>query len=546
MDELQGGHLVARALREEGVRTVFTLSGGHIMSIYDGCLDEGIRVVDVRHEQAATMAADGWARVTGEAGVALLTAGPGVANGITGIVNAERSDSPIVVLGGQGERGRLGQGALQEMDSVDLVRPATRWADRCWETARLPEHVHTAFREATALRTGPAYLEVPWDVLFESARAPSTFGPHSRTRARTFGDPAYVREAAELLANAERPVILAGQSTWWSQGAAALVGLVDALEAPVYLNSLGRGSVPSGHPCFFSLSRSAALERADVVLDVGTPLDFRLGYGEKVGARTRFIHVDVDGNAIGRNRNVDVGIVGNIGAVLEQITAEVAGRSHPDRKPWISELEKLETERFDNEYAAGVESSASPLHSLRVAAEIDRVLDGDTIVVGDGGNIVALAAKVLHIDHPGQWLDPGPLGCLGVGPPFGLAAKLAKPDKRVLVYEGDGSFGLNGMELETMVRHDIPVVMVVGNDGAWNQIRVPQRTFYGEERAVATKLGDAVRYDKMAEALGGYGELVDDPEEVVPAIERAYASGLPAVVNVLVDEATNLGAGVAM
>jgi acetolactate synthase-1/2/3 large subunit len=545
MTEKQGGHLVAEALAEEGVSTVFTLCGGHIMPIYDGCLDQGIDVVDVRHEQAATMAADGWARLTGEPGVALVTAGPGVANGTTGVVNAYRSDSPIVVLGGQGEVGRFEQGALQEMDHVGLMDSVTEYASTCLETRRLPEYVHKAFRHATAPRTGPSFLEVPWDVLFEAGEPPSTADGLTRTQARTFGDPEHVEEAADTIADADQPVVMAGQSTWWCDAAGPLQDFIEATETPVYLNSLGRGSVPSDHRLFFSLSRTPALEAADVVLNVGTPLDFRMGYGDKIPDDTDVIHVDVDGEAIAKNRRCDVGLVGNVGAVLEQLTASLADRDLPSRKAWLSQLQEMEAEEMES-YADGLDSDQSPLHSLRLANEVDDFIDDDTIVVGDGGNLVALAAKVFDIDHPDQWLDPGPLGCLGVGPPFALAAKLAKPDKRVLVYEGDGSFGLNGFEFETLVRHDLPVVMVVGNDGGWTQISQPQRAFFGEERMVATELDQGTRYDKVVEALGGHGEFVDEPDEVAPAIDRAFESGVPACVNVAVDPDTNVGAGTAM
>ncbi len=545
MTKKDGGHLVAEALAEEGVSTVFTLCGGHIMPIYQGCLDEGIQVIDVRHEQAATMAADGWARLTGEPGVALVTAGPGVANGVTGVVNAYRSDSPTVTLGGQGEVDRFGQGALQEMDHVALMDSITKWSDTCLQTERLPEYVHTAFREATAPRTGPTFLEVPWDVLFEEARPPTEMSGVTRTRARTFGDPEYIQEAADLLAEAERPVVMAGQSTWWSQAAGELVDFIDATGIPVFLNSLGRGSVPSTHPLFFKLSRTPSLEKADVVLNVGTPFDFRLGYGEKIGPNTKLIHVDVDHEAIADNRRADVGIVGNVGAILTQLRQALDGRDLPSKKPWLNEVQEMEDDKL-LEYSDGIDSDASPVHSLRLAAEVNRVVDDDTILVGDGGNCVALAAKVLDIDQPDQWLDPGPLGCLGVGPPFALAAKLAKPERDVIIYEGDGSFGLNGMEFETLIRHDLPAVMVVANDGGWNQIHVPQRTFYGEDRAVATKLDKDTRYDKVVESLGGYGEHVTDPQEIVPAIERAQASGQPACINVEVDPETNVGAGSAM
>ena len=540
-----GGQLVGEALAKEGVRVVFTLCGGHILPIYEGCLDHDIRVIDVRHEQTAAFAADGWARVTGEVGVAAVTAGPGVCNSLTAIVNARNSDSPIVVLGGQAETGRHDQGGLQETPHVRILEPVTKWAQSCAQARRLPEFVADAFRHAASPRTGPAFLEVPWDVLFDEVAAEGVdWKAASRSRAPVWAHPDDVRRAAELLAAAERPAVIAGTSLRWSSDSAGLRALADVLRAPVYLNSLARGALPPDHPYFLALSRSAALEDADVVLDLGAPFDFRLGYGQApaIASDARIVMADVAGDTIGHNRAVDVGLVGDVGIIARQLAASLKDLPLHEPTAWLEKLRSVETAKRAK-LDEGARSDLRPVHALRLAREIDRFVGEDTILVGDGGNIVASGSKVIRAPWPGSWLDPGRFGCLGMGLPFALAAKLARPEKRVLAFLGDGAFGISGMEVDTLVRHRVPVVAVIGNDGAWAQIRGPQIGLYGEERAVATRLGEATRYDEIAKALGGHGELVDDAAEIGPAIERAFASGKPAVVNVLVDPASNVGTG---
>ena len=540
-----GGQLVGEALSNEGVRVVFTLCGGHILPIYEGCLDQGIRVVDVRHEQTAAFAADAWARVTGEVGVAAVTAGPGVCNSLTAIVNAKNSDSPIVVLGGQAETGRHDQGGLQETPHVRILEPVTKWAQTCAHAKRLPEFVSDAFRHASAPRTGPAFLEVPWDVLFDEVAAEHVdWKAASRSRAPMWAHPDAIQRAAEILRAAERPAVIAGTSLRWSSDPAGLRALADVLRAPIYLNSLARGALSPDHPYFLALSRSKALEEADVVLDLGAPFDFRLGYGQapSIAADARIVMADVAGDTIGHNRAVDVGLVGDVGIIARQLAASLKGLPVHEPTPWLEKLRSIESaKRAKLEEEA--KSDLRPVHALRLAREIDRFVGEDTIVVGDGGNLVASGSKIIRAPWPGSWLDPGRFGCLGMGLPFALAAKIAKPEKRVLALVGDGAFGISGMEIDTLVRHRVPVVAVIGNDGGWAQIRGPQIGLYGEARAVATRLGDATRYDEVARALGGQGELVDDPDAIGPAIERAFASGKPAVVNVLVDPASNVGTG---
>ncbi|MGE5139635.1 MAG: thiamine pyrophosphate-binding protein [Rudaea sp.] len=528
---MHGGRLVARVLKRENVGHIFTLCGGHIAAIYDGCIDEGIAVVDTRHEQAAGHAADAYARLTRGIGVALVTAGPGVTDAVTAVANAYYASSPLLLIGGAAPQNQQGRGALQEMEQVALLNPITKWSVSIHETARIPELLTQAIRIALGGRPGPVFVEIPFDVLMNFVEEDEiTFPSNYRTPARTYGDPAQIEAAARLLAGAQRPALLAGTQVYWDDAGDALRAFAERTGIPVYTNGMGRGTLPMDHPNCLQLSRSAAFHGSDLILDIGVPMDFRVKYGE-FGENTRLIQVDIDPAEIGRNRPVDVGIVGSARAVLEQLN-DALPAVHFDN--WLAELQGVEEEKRTAQ-AEWERSDALPIHQLRLAHELNRFIDEDTIVIGDGGDVVGLAAKVLTIRRPGQWLDPGPLGCLGVGLPFALAASALYPDKKVIVLNGDGSFALNGMEFDTAVRFNFPIVTVVGNDAQWGEIRLPQLALVGEERAVATRLSHTARYDQIANALGGYGELVERPDEIGPAIERAFASGRPAIVNVLID-----------
>ena len=530
-----GGRLAAKALKAAGVECVFTLSGGHVMGIYDGCLDEGIRVIDVRHEQAATHAADAWARLNpGKVGVAILTAGPGVTDGVTGVANAWRANSPILVFGGQGPFNNLRRGSLQEMDHVAVMKPITKWADACYETTRIGEYIELAVRTALSGVPGPAFLEIPMDVLHGPVDLDTVHVPRFRDyRVANAAAPGEIGEALAVLAGAERPMVMAGTALKWSEGADALRRFVEALQIPCFTNGMGRGQLPMDHPQFFNRSRKHALSRADVVVLAGTPLDFRMKFGGSIPADAKIVQLDLDETLIGQNRPSDVGLVGNLGANLDAVLAalEAAGKAL-DFSAWSAELRTLETEA-EEQLAGQLTSTEVPIDPLRLCAEIaDFVATDDSmIVIGDGGDIVAQASKVLRVPPRGAWMDPGPLGTLGVGMPFALAAQLAHPDQRVLIVYGDGSFGLNGFEFDTAVRFGLPIVGVVGNDAAWGQMMRPQAMLYGADRLVATELA-YTRYDQVVEALGGHGEHVTEPDEIRSALERAFASGLPALVNV--------------
>ncbi len=527
-----GGTLAARALRAAGVECIFTLSGGHVMGIYDGCIDEGIKVVDVRHEQAAVHAADAWARLhPGKVGVAVLTAGPGVTDGVTGVANAWRATSPILVLGGQGPFDNLRRGSLQEMDHVSVMRPITKWADACYQTDRIGEYIESAIRSAMSGVPGPAFLEIPMDVLHAPVDPETIPIPRFRDyRVLSAAPPVMLTKAIQTLSRADRPVLMAGTALKWSEGALALRQFAEATKMPVYTNGMGRGQLPMNHPQFFNRTRKAALAEADVVVLAGTPLDFRMKFGHSIPDNAKILQLDLDETLIGQNRPSDVGLVGNVGVNLDALNK--AGGGLLDFTDWSHKLRSLEDDA-ERALAPQLTSDEVPIDPLRLCREIaDFVATDDRmVVIGDGGDIVAQASKVLQVPPKGTWMDPGPLGTLGVGMPFGLAAQLTYPDRRVLIVYGDGSFGLNGFEFDTAVRFGLPIVGIVGNDAAWGQMMRPQAMLYGNDRLVATELA-YTRYDKVVEALGGHGEHVTKPDDIGPSLERAFASGRPALVNV--------------
>ena len=536
MADLTGGQLVARTLKQARVGHVFTLCGGHILPIYDGCLTEGVRVLDTRHEQAAAHAADAYARLTRGVGVAIVVPGPGVTDAVTGVANAFAARSPVLLIGGAAPLGLRGLGALQETEQVALLRPITKGAWSVSETRQIPEVLATAIRTALAGRPGPVFVEIPVDLLMttvEDRLAPIPTGYVHRTRATVEG--ADLERLEALLASAERPVVMAGGGVYWDDAAKSLAAFAERAGAPVFMNGAGRGALPTDHPNAFFQTRGFALGHADVVLILGAPLDFRLGYGRPptFAEDAKVAMIDVDPAELGRNRQLELGLAGNVDAILRQLTDLLPANLGTRSAAWRAELRLREGEARAKlvELAA---TDQAPVSHYRWAWEIACAVTRDTIVVGDGGDVVNCAAKFVPVDRPGQWLDPGPLGCLGIGPSFALAAKLLRPDQRVLLVSGDGAFGLNGMELETAVRFKLPFTCVIGNDGGWGQIRSPQVSFFGESRTVATSL-PTTRYDLMVEALGGRGVYVTDPREIGPALRRALAADEVWCVNVVLD-----------
>jgi len=528
-----GGKLVAKVLKSAGVECVFTLSGGHVMGIYDGCLDENIEIVDVRHEQAAVHAADAWARLhPGKVGVAILTAGPGVTDGVTGVANAWRANSPILVIGGQGPFRHIRRGSLQEMDHVSLMRPVSKWAEACYQTSRIGEYMEAGIRAALSGVPGPAFLEIPMDVLHGKVALDEIQMPKFRDyRVTSMAPDRLISESLELIAQSHKPMVMAGTSLKWSEGGRQLEAFLDKTGIPCFVNGMARGEIAWDHSSFLSLTRKEALEVADLVVLAGTPLDFRMRFGNSIPDSASIIQMDLDETLIGDNRLVDIGLVGNLGSNFEALTAalEVGGRAI-DFTAYRDQLRARE----DELHAARLGQMGSdevPIDPLRLCSEIADAVSDEMIVIGDGGDIVAQASKVIQVPKNGTWMDPGPLGTLGVGMPFALAAQKAHPDKRVLIVYGDGSFGLNGFEYDTAVRFGLPIVGILGNDAAWGQMMRPQAMLYGEDRLVAVEL-NRTRYDKVVEALGGHGEHVVTADQIGPAIKRAFESRKPALVNV--------------
>jgi acetolactate synthase-1/2/3 large subunit len=535
------GRLLARRLRAHGVSRLFTLSGGHLFSIYDGCRAEGIEIVDVRHEQTAAFAAEGWAKTTREVGVCALTAGPGVTNGMSAMASAQANHSPMVVLGGRAPAGRWGQGSLQEIDHVPFVAPLSKLAATAGSAAEIPELVDEAFAAALAPHGGVAFVDLPMDYVFmeapeppelQAAEPPQPSASALRPRGAS-GEP--IEAAGRLLGAARRPVIMAGTDLYWGHGEVALQELAEALGIPVFLNGLARGCVAADHELCFSRTRARALEEADVALVIGVPMDFRLGFGGAFGAETEIVAIDVAEPARPHPREVAVELYGGLGETLSDLrvaASEGSGRGSPRSGEWVAQL-RAEESRLRADEQTELEDGRAPLHPMRIYGELRGVLERDAIVIGDGGDFVSYAGRVVDSFQPGCWLDPGPFGCLGAGPGYALAAKLARPERQVVLLLGDGAFGFAGMELDTLARHGVNVVGVMGNNGIWGLEKHPMEFLYGY--SVAADLRPGTRYDLVAQALGCEGELVERPEQLRGALERALAAGRPALVNVLTD-----------
>ena len=525
---------MARRLRAAGVSKLFTLSGGHLFSIYDGCLAEGIDIVDTHHEQTAAFAAEGWAKAVREPGVCALTAGPGVTNGVSAMASANANGSPMLVLGGRAPAGRFGQGSLQEIDHVPLIAPVTKLARTAGSPEEIPGLVDEALACARTAPTGPAFLDFPLDHVFSEAADPGEASPAARG-ARADGGPVTegIEHAAELLRGASRPVIMAGTGLYWANGENALRRLCEELDVPVFLNGLGRGCLPADHPNTFARARGKALKGADVALVVGVPMDFRLGFGGSFGEETEIVVLGAARPEPTHPRAVAAELYGDVAATLAALALEAGrGAARDRRAAWLEELWREEQGKREAEREELADDRA-PLHPMRLYGELAQVLDRGTIVIGDGGDFVSYAGRVVETYEPGCWMDPGPYGCLGSGPGYALAAKLARPDRDVCLLLGDGAFGFSGPEFDTLVRHGVPIVAVMGNNGIWALEKYPMESLYGY--SVAADLQRGLRYDRVVEALGGHGELVERPDELRPALERAFESGKPALVNVLTD-----------
>jgi acetolactate synthase-1/2/3 large subunit len=430
------------------------------------------------------------------------------------------------------------------MDHISVMRPITKWAEACYAPARAGEYVEEAVRYALNGNPGPAYLEVPMDVLFGPVDLATAACPAPLAPARTRPDQRMVESAVEMLANAKRPMVMAGTGVKWSNGAAELNRFLAATKMPCYCNGMARGAVPHDSPYFFNRTRREYLEQSDCVILAGSLLDFRMRFGKAIPADAKIIQLDLDAILVGQNRRADIGLVGNLGATFEAM-ADVIDARRGSKLDWshlVDEWRKKELSA-EEELRGKLNSNEVPIDPMRLCKEIADFVTDDMIVIGDGGDIVASAAKVVPVPKNGAWMDPGPLGTLGVGMPFALAAQLAFPKKRVLIIYGDGSFGLNGFEYDTAVRFNLPIVGIIGNDSAWGQMLRPQIASFGADRVVATELRPT-RYDKVVEALGGYGELVEKPGDIRGALERAFASGKPACVNVMMRQDREFSGGI--
>ncbi len=532
MAKIHGGRLIARALKAEGVDTVFTLTGGHIVPILDGCVEEGIRLVDVRHEETAGHAAEAYSRLTGRLGVAAVTAGPGVTNTVTAVMNASTSHTPMLVLGGRHPVRQEHTGGLQEMDHPRLFASITKWATTAWETVRLADYIAIAARHAFSGRGGPVFIDVPLDVQFGMVDEATPLPTGYRTTEPRGADPTAVEYVAHLLGSAERPVIFAGGGIK-GDGVKGLVAVAEALQAPVYANAGARGAMPYGHPLVGSRTRSHAFASADLVLALGVDWDFRTGYGAKLAESAAVVQVDEEELRLGWNRPAQHAVAANPGRFVVQLSEHAGVYEQAGTRPFAAEIQTAEAERLA---AAEVEASTPGelVNPQRFGREVGAFFGPEAIVAVDGGDIVATTAKWLQTSMPGHLLEPGPSGTLGTGPGFALAAKVVHPGSTVGIVFGDGGFGFNGFEYDTFVRHGLPIIGVMGNDGVWNNIKGFHRMFF-PERVVASDLGRRP-YHAVVTALGGHGELVTDPEELRPALDRAAASGKPALVNVHIDE----------
>ena len=534
MGTVLGGELLAQALKSQGVDTMFYVMGGPMLEAEATAIKLGIRAIDTRHEQAAALAAHGWGRVMRRPGVAMGCSGPGATNLLTGVANAFTDAAPLVAIGGSSPRVSLGMEAFQEIDQLSVFKPVTKWAERIYDARRIPEIVATAFRQATTGRPGPVYLDLPGDVLGDKVDEERVSFPRAwQTLPRPRGDEGAIKEAIALLAKAERPVILGGSGVWWSDGAKAFQAFVEAAGIPFYTTPISRGTVPEDHQLSFLNARSTAFKEADVILAIGTRFNWVVQFGAppRFAKDLKVIHVDINGTQLGWNREVEVPIVGDARAVLEQLADEAKGKLDPKKyNAWTGKLRVLDGEKnSENEKAMSTDNT--PIHPLRLCKEVRDFLKRDAILVVDGQEILNFGRQSIPTYMPGHRLNSGAFGTMGVGLPFGVGAKVAKPDKQVLVLHGDGSYGINAMEIDTAVRHHIPVVVVISNNGGWTANTAWQLPLPKPGR----NLGHT-RYDKVAEALGAHGEFVEKPDQIRPALERAFASGKPAVVNVITDD----------
>jgi acetolactate synthase-1/2/3 large subunit len=523
--EGHAGQQAIAAMMAFGTDVMFTLNGGHIWPLYEAARDQGMRVFDTRHEQTATFAAEGWAKLTRRPGLAALTAGPGITNGMSAITTAHFNGSPLVVLGGRAPELRWGSGSLQELDHVPLVASITKSAATVRHAHRAGEMVHASAHLAMQPHRGPTFLDFPLDV-FGPSEGEFDFIDETVGRGEE-PDPDLVRELAELIANAERPAFIVGSDVYWAGAAAELRAVAESLRVPCFFNGLGRGVLAADHELAFLRTRGMLKQHADLVVVLGTPLDFRLGFGRFGSARVAHV-VDAETQTAG---HVDVAtVVGDLGEVLRQMASH--GTPGSDHERWIAQLTDAENAgRAADQILLSADDD--PIRPSRIYGELAKRLARDAVVICDGGDFASYAGKFVEVFEPGCWLDTGPYGCLGNGPGYAIAARVARPSSQIVLMLGDGAAGFSLMDVDSMVRHNLPVVMIVGNNGMWGLEKHPMQMIYGWD--VACDLQPGCRYDEVVRALGGAGELVSDPGEIGPALDRAFAAGVPYLVNVVTD-----------
>ncbi|GAW50636.1 MULTISPECIES: acetolactate synthase [unclassified Nocardioides] len=530
------GELAIAVAQAHGVDTLFTLSGAHVFPLYDGAVkaETPVRLLDVRHEQTAAFAAEATGKLTRVPGLAVLTAGPGVTNGLSAVAQAQFAGSPMVVVGGRAPQGRWGTGALQELDQPPIFAPVSKLARTIPTAGDVVDGIHEAFVTAGSPHRGPVFVDVPMDELFNTATSPA---PEVGPLRGAAPDPDAVGEIAELLAAASRPVLILGTDVWADRAEEAALRFVEAVGVPTITNGMGRGVVPGGHPLLVTKARGQALGGADLVIVVGTPLDFRLGYGAfggKDGATpAQVVHVADSPGQLAGHADLAASVSGDLTSVFDDLLGameQVVRR--PDWSTWVSDLQAAVAAATERD-ALLLGAEADPIHPARIYGELVPRLADDAVVIGDGGDFVSFAGKFVEPQRPGGWLDPGPYGCLGAGLGAAIAARLARPSAQVVLLLGDGAAGFSLMDVDTLVRHNLPVVMLMGNNSAWGLEKGPMQMLYGYD--VIADLAPRTAYDEVVRALGGAGETVTDPRQVGPAIDRAFASNVPYLVNVITD-----------
>ncbi len=534
--EGHGGDFAVAVAQAHGVETMFTLSGAHVFPMYDGAVraDPPVRLLDVRHEPTAVFAAEATGKLTRQPGLAVLTAGPGVTNGISAIAQANFAGSPLVVIGGRAPNTRWGMGSLQELDHPPLVAPVTKLAATVPKVGELPTLVDEAFASAGSPHRGPTFLDVPMDEFFSRATLAT---PVPVQRAGQEPDPAAIQAAATALSAARHPVLVLGTDVWADSAEAAALRFVEATGIPVVTNGMGRGIIPRGHPHLVTKARSTAFGQCDVAVVAGTPLDFRLGYGSFGGKSdsgpAAVIHLADSPGQLSNRVPLAASAAGDLTKVLDSLLGALEARLHmPDWTDWLTTLQQGVAAAVARD-ADLLGSESDPIHPARIYGELLPRLADDSVVIGDGGDFVSFAGKYVEPARPGGWLDPGPYGCLGAGLGAAIAARIARPSAQVVLMLGDGAAGMSLMDVDTLVRHDLPVVIVVGNNAGWGLEKHPMRFLYGYD--VVAELSPGTSYDGVARALGGAGETVSKPGEIGPALDRAFDAGVPYVVNVLTD-----------